>query len=62
LGNVAIGHALGGHGGDPPLARGESLDAGEDEATRPRAGRDELSVGALDERLRAVRVIVRVSS
>ncbi len=50
LGDVAVGHSVSGHLRDPPLARREGLEAGEDEAAWARAGGDELGVRALGER------------
>ena len=45
--DIAIRQAFRGHGRDAPLARGESFEAGEDEAAWPRAGGEQLGVGAL---------------
>src|SRR5919202_798845 len=53
LRDVLVRHVLGSHLGDAALARRQRLGAGEDELARPRAGRGELGLRVVDERLRA---------
>jgi hypothetical protein len=49
LGDLAVGHAGGGHLGDAALAWGQCLDSGQHGAARSRAARGQLGAGALRE-------------
>ena len=53
LRNLSIRHVPGGQLGHTPLARGQGLQAGEDDTTRPCPRRAQLGLGPLGERLRA---------
>ena len=53
LGDLAVRLPLGRHLGDSPLARGKRVDAAENEAPRPRPGREELDVCAFGQDDRA---------
>lgn len=50
LGDLAVGHPLGGETGDAELARGQRLDAAEDRLAGSGAGRRQLGAGALLQR------------
>ena len=49
LGDLAVGEALAGELGDATFARGERVESGEQDATRPRTGCSELRLGVLGE-------------
>lgn len=56
LGDLLVAQFLGCHVRDAPLAGGERVDTAQEDRARTRAGRRELLVGPLDERVRAAPV------